>query len=42
MVSVLTSSAVDCGFESGPGSIQDFSICSFFAKHAALRGKRKD
>jgi hypothetical protein len=35
MVSVLTSSAVDRGFES-------IGICWFSAKHAALRRKSKD
>ena len=36
MVSVLTSSTLDCGFETNIG------ICGFSAKHAALRRKSKD
>ena len=41
MVSVLASSAVDCGFER---SNQDYKtgICCFSAKHTALRRKNKD
>ena len=44
MVSVLTSSAVDCGFEPRSGQIKDYKIgiCCFFDKHAALRRKSKD
>ena len=44
MVSVLASSAVDRGFESRSGQTKDFtiSICSFSAKHAALRKKDKE
>jgi hypothetical protein len=44
MVIVLTSSAVDCGFEPRSGQTKDFKIgiCCFSAKHAALRRKSKD
>jgi hypothetical protein len=44
MVSVLTSSAVDRGFNSRSGQTKDYKIdiCSFSAKHAALRRKSKD
>ena len=44
MVSVLASSAVDRGFEHRSGQTKDYkiSICSFSAKHAALRRKSKD
>jgi hypothetical protein len=44
MVSVLISSAVDCGFEPQKGQTKDYeiSICYFSAKHAALRRKSKD
>ena len=44
MVSVLTSSAVDCGFEPRPVLIKDYEICicCFSAKQAALRRKSKD
>ena len=44
MVSVLASSAVDRGFGSRSGQIKDdkIGICSFSAKHAALRRKSKD
>jgi hypothetical protein len=44
MVSVLASSAVDCGFELWSGQTKDFKIgiCCFSVKHAALRSKRKD
>ena len=44
MVSVLASSAVDCGFEPGSGQTKDYKIgiCCFFAKHAALWRKSKD
>ena len=44
MVSVLASSAVDCGFEPRSGQTKDFTIriCCFSAKHAALRRKCKD
>ena len=44
MVSVLTSSAVDCGFEPWSGQIKDYEIgiCCFSAKHAALRRKNTD
>ena len=44
IVSVLASSAVDRGFESRSGQTKDYNIgiCSFSAKHAALRRKSKD
>ena len=44
MVSVLTSSAVDRGFELWSGQPKDYEIgiCCFFAKHAALGRKSKD
>ena len=44
MVSVLTSMAVDCGFESRPSQTNDYEICvcRFLAKRAALRRKSKD
>jgi hypothetical protein len=44
MVSVLASSAVDCGFEPRSGQTKDyeFGICYFSAKHAALRRKSKN
>ena len=44
MVSVLASSAVDCGYEPWSGQTRDFNIgiCCFSAKHAALRRKSKD
>jgi hypothetical protein len=44
MVSVLTSSAVDCGFEPRSGKTKDYkiNICCFSAKHTALRRKSKD
>ena len=44
MVSVLASSAVDCGFEPMSGQTKDYNIaiCYFSAKHAALRRKSKD
>ena len=37
MVSVLASSAVDCGFESWSGQTKDYKIgmCCFSAKHTA-------
>jgi hypothetical protein len=43
MVSVLTSSAVDRGFDPGSGQSKDFEIgmCCFSAKNAALRRKNK-
>ena len=40
MVSVLSSSAVDRGFE--PNQNYEIDICCFSAKHAALRRKSKD
>jgi hypothetical protein len=44
MVSMLTSSAVDRGFEPWSGQIKDYkiAICCFSAKHAELRRKCKD
>jgi hypothetical protein len=44
MAIVLTSSALDCGFEPQLGSNQDYEIgiCCFTAKHAALRSMCKD
>jgi len=44
MVSVLTSSAVDHGFEPWFDQTKDYIIviCCFSAKHAALRRKSKD
>jgi hypothetical protein len=44
MVSVLTTSAVDRGFEPRSGQTKDYTIgiCCFTAKHAALRRKIKD
>jgi hypothetical protein len=44
MVSVLASSAVDCGFkpQSGQTKYIKLGICCFSTKHAALRRKGKD
>ena len=44
MVSVLTLSAVDRGFEPWSGQTKDYKICifCFSAKHAALRRMSKD
>jgi hypothetical protein len=44
MVSMLASSAVDCGFEPRSGQTKDYKIdiCCFSGKHAALRRKSKD
>jgi hypothetical protein len=45
MVSVLTLSAVDRGFELRSGQLTKYykiSICGFSAKHAAIRSKSKD
>jgi hypothetical protein len=44
LLSVLTSSMVDRGFESRSGQTKDYKIgiCFFSAKHAALRRKSKD
>jgi hypothetical protein len=44
MVSVLTSSAVDRGFEPWSGQTKDYKIgiSCFSDKHAALRRKSKD
>jgi hypothetical protein len=44
MVSVLTSSVVDRGFESQSSQTRDYKIgiCCFSAKHSALRRKSKD
>ena len=45
MVSMLTSSAEDHGFQPRSGQTKDYKIgiiCCFSAKHAALRSKSKD
>jgi hypothetical protein len=44
MVSVLTLSEVDCGFEPPSGQTKDYKIgiCYFYAKHTTLRRKSKD
>jgi hypothetical protein len=44
MVSMLASSAVDCGFEPWSGQTKDYKIgiCCFSTKHTALRRKSKD
>ena len=44
MVSVVTSSAVDRGFEPRSGQSTEYKIgmCCFSAKHAALMSKNKD
>ena len=44
MVSVLASSAVDCGFEPWSGQTKDYEIgiCCLSAKHTALWRKSKD
>jgi hypothetical protein len=44
MVSMLASSAVDCGFEPRSGQTKDYKIgiCCFSAKHTALMRKSKD
>jgi hypothetical protein len=44
MVSMLTSSTVDCEIEPRSGQTKDYKIgiCCFSAKHAALRRKSKD
>jgi hypothetical protein len=44
MVSLLTSSVVDHGFEHQSGQIKDYEIgiCCFSGKHAALRRKSED
>ena len=44
MVSVLTSSVADRGFETRPCQTKDYKIgiCCFFSKHAAFRRKSKD
>ena len=44
MVSVLTLSTADRGFEAWSGKTNDYKlgICCFSAKHAALRSKSKD
>jgi hypothetical protein len=44
MVSVLASSAVDCGFDRWSGQTKDYKIgiCCFSVKHAALGRKSKD
>ena len=44
MISMLTMSAVDRGFEPQSGQTKDYKIgiCCYSAKHAALRRKSKD
>ena len=42
MLSVFTSSSVDRGFEPWSGQTEDYKICCFSARHAALRRKSKD
>ena len=44
MVSVLSSSVVDRGFEYQSGQTKDYKIgmCCFSANHATLRSKNKD
>jgi hypothetical protein len=44
VVSMIASSAVDCGFVPRSGQTKDYEIgiCWFSAKHAALRRKSKD
>ena len=44
MVSVLSSNAVDRGFEPRSGQTKNYNIgiCCFSAKHVAIRRKRKD
>jgi hypothetical protein len=44
MVSMLASSAVNCGFEPQSGQTKDYKIgiCCFSGKHAALMRKGKD
>ena len=44
MVSVFSSSAVDCGVKPWSGHIKVYKIgiCCFSAKHAVLRRKSKD
>jgi hypothetical protein len=43
MVSILTSSGVDCGFDPGSGQIKDYEIgiCFFSAKYSAFRSKQR-
>jgi hypothetical protein len=44
MVSVLTSSAINCGYEPQSGQTKEYQIgiCCFSAKKASLRRKSKD
>ena len=44
MVSVLSSSAIDCGCEPRSGQTREYKIgiCCFSAKNASLRRKSKD
>jgi coenzyme F420-reducing hydrogenase beta subunit len=44
MVSVLTTSSVDRGFDPQSSSTKNYKVvnCCVFAKHSALRRKRKD
>ena len=41
-VSVLSSNAVDRGFEPPSGQTKDYKICCFSGKHTTLRRKSKD
>ena len=43
MVSVLSLSAVECGFEHRSGQTNDYKIgmCCFSAKHVTIKGKSK-
>ena len=44
MVSVLASSAIDCGYEPRSGQTKEYNIgvCCFSTKNASLRRKSKD
>jgi hypothetical protein len=44
MVSVLASSAIDCGYEPRSGQTKEYTIgiCCFSAKNVSLRRKSKD
>ena len=44
MVSVLASSAIDCGYDPRSGQTKEYKIgiCCFSAKNAALRRQSKD
>jgi hypothetical protein len=43
MISVLSSSVVECGFEHRSGQTKDYKIgmCCFSAKHVTIKGKSK-